>query len=69
LIIDPLPAEPAAPPWTRGTALRPYLDALAEPERGAFLAAYGSRIAAAYPKQPDGRTLLPFKRIFIVARV
>jgi trans-aconitate 2-methyltransferase len=54
--------------WTKGTALRPYLDALAEPERSAFLAAYAVRIAAAYPRQPDGRTLLPFKRIFIVAR-
>jgi trans-aconitate 2-methyltransferase len=55
--------------WTKGTALRPYLDALAEPERSDFLAAYAVRIAAAYPPQPDGRTLLPFKRIFIVARV
>jgi len=54
--------------WTKGTALRPYLDALAEPERSDFLAAYATRIAAAYPKQPDGHTLLPFKRIFIVAR-
>ena len=54
--------------WTKGTALRPYLDALEEPERAAFLAAYAARIAAAYPKQPDGRTLLPFRRIFIVAR-
>ena len=54
--------------WTKGTALRPCLDALAEPERGAFLAAYASRIAAVYPRQPDGHTLLPFKRIFIVAR-
>jgi len=55
--------------WTKGTALRPYLDALEEPERAAFLAAYAARIAAAYPRQPDGRTLLPFRRIFIVARV
>lgn len=53
--------------WTKGTALRPYLEALAEPERGAFLAAYAARVAAAYPKQPDGRTLLPFRRLFIVA--
>lgn len=54
--------------WTRGTALRPYLDALDEPDRGAFLAAYAARIAAAYPRQADGRTLLPFRRLFIVAR-
>jgi trans-aconitate 2-methyltransferase len=54
--------------WTKGTALRPYLDALVEPERSDFLAAYSVRIAAAYPPQPDGRTLLPFRRIFIVAR-
>jgi trans-aconitate 2-methyltransferase len=55
--------------WTRGTALRPYLDALGEPDRSAFLAAYAERIAAAYPRQPDGRTLLPFRRIFLVARM
>jgi trans-aconitate 2-methyltransferase len=54
--------------WTKGTALRPYLDALEEPARAAFLAAYAARVAAAYPRQPDGRTLLPFHRIFIVAR-
>ncbi|MEZ5830754.1 MAG: trans-aconitate 2-methyltransferase [Dongiaceae bacterium] len=54
--------------WTKGTALRPYLDALDEPDRSGFFAAYASRIAAAYPKQPDGRTLLPFQRIFLIAR-
>ena len=53
--------------WTKGTALRPYLDALEEPVRRAFLAAYAARIEEAYPKQPDGRTLLPFRRIFLVA--
>jgi trans-aconitate 2-methyltransferase len=55
--------------WTKGTGLRPYLDALEEPDRGGFLAAYAARVAAAYPKQADGRTLLPFRRIFFVARV
>lgn len=54
--------------WTKGTALRPCLDALTEPERRAFLDAYAARVAAAYPRQPDGRTLLPFRRLFIVAR-
>jgi trans-aconitate 2-methyltransferase len=55
--------------WTKGTALRPYLDALDEPDRTAFLDAYAARVAAAYPPQPDGTTLLPFNRIFLVARV
>jgi len=55
--------------WTKGTGLRPYLDALDPPDRDAFLAAYSARVAAAYPKQTDGRTLLPFRRIFLVARL
>jgi trans-aconitate 2-methyltransferase len=53
--------------WTRGSALKPLLDALEEPERSAFLAEYSARIRRAYPPRPDGRTLLPFRRVFIVA--
>ena len=54
--------------WTRGSALRPLLDALAPWDRDAFLADYGARIARAYPRRPDGRTLFPFRRLFLVAR-
>ncbi|HEY7609844.1 MAG TPA: trans-aconitate 2-methyltransferase [Alphaproteobacteria bacterium] len=53
--------------WTKGTGLRPYLDALDDAAKKGFLAAYAERIAAAYPPEPDGRTLFPFRRIFIVA--
>jgi trans-aconitate 2-methyltransferase len=53
--------------WTKGTGLRPYLDALDDAAKKGFLAAYAERIAAAYPPQPDGKTLFPFRRIFIVA--
>jgi trans-aconitate 2-methyltransferase len=53
--------------WTKGTGLRPYVDALDDAAKKGFLAAYAERIAAAYPPQPDGRTLFPFRRIFIVA--
>lgn len=52
--------------WTKGTALRPLLDALAGAERAAFLADYGRRVAAAYPPEADGATLFPFRRLFMV---
>jgi trans-aconitate 2-methyltransferase len=53
--------------WTRGSALKPLLDGLEEPERSRFEAEYASRVARAYPPRPDGRTLFPFRRLFIVA--
>ncbi len=43
------------------------LGALEEPLRGDFEADYRRRIKAAYPAQPDGHTLLPFRRLFMVA--
>jgi trans-aconitate 2-methyltransferase len=67
--IQPLEGDNPVVDWTRGTALRPLLQAIVDPgQREAFLADYAARIAAAYPRRPDGRTLLPFRRLFIVAR-
>ena len=55
--------------WMSGTGLRPYVQSLEnETERAAFLDAYRTRVAAAFPKEPDGTTLFPFPRLFIVAR-
>jgi len=55
--------------WMKGTGLRPYLQGLPDgAERETFLAAYRARIDAAFPKTADGSTLLPFPRLFIVAR-
>jgi trans-aconitate 2-methyltransferase len=54
--------------WTRGTALRPLLAALGEAERSAFEARYTELVDRAYPRRCDGRTLFPFRRIFVVAR-
>lgn len=54
--------------WTKGSVLRPLIGALGEEEAAAFVAAYGRRIEAAYPPEPDGTTLLPFTRVFLVAR-
>ena len=53
--------------WTKGTWLAPVLAALAPDARTAFEAEYRRRVANAYARQPDGRTLLPFRRLFIVA--
>ncbi len=53
--------------WTKGTWLAPLLAALAPDARADFEAEYRRRVARAYPRQPDGRTLFPFRRLFIVA--
>jgi trans-aconitate 2-methyltransferase len=53
--------------WFKGSALRPFLDALDGDARQAFLADYTARIAKAYPACYDGKVLLRFPRLFIVA--
>jgi trans-aconitate 2-methyltransferase len=54
--------------WSRGTALRPLMEALDAEQFAAFEAAYAARLRAAYPRRPDGRTLFPFRRLFIIAQ-
>jgi trans-aconitate 2-methyltransferase len=54
--------------WTKGAWLMQYLDALQGPEKAAFEAAYGERVAKAYPRNSAGQTLFPFRRPFIVAQ-
>ena len=54
--------------WMKGSALRPFLDRLDETSQGEFLACYTEALRAAYPPQPDGRILFPFKRMFLVAQ-
>jgi trans-aconitate 2-methyltransferase len=53
--------------WFKGSSLRPYLAALEGEMRAAFLAAYTSAIASAYPPRFDGKVLLRFPRLFIMA--
>ena len=55
--------------WMKGTALRPHLAALMDKTmRRTYLDALGARLSAAFPRRPDGVTLMPFPRLFLVAR-
>jgi len=56
--------------WMKGTALRPHLTALAEEPamRDAYLSALSDALSKAFPRRPDGVTLLPFPRLFLTAR-
>lgn len=56
--------------WAMGSSLRPYMDALdGEPAlREGFVAAYAAEMRRAYPPRADGAVLLPFRRLFILAR-
>jgi trans-aconitate 2-methyltransferase len=62
-----LPGENPVLEWTKGSTLRPVLAALDTEQAGAFLAEYGARLRAAYPRRPFG-TLFPFRRVFTVVR-
>ncbi|MDA7949083.1 MAG: methyltransferase domain-containing protein [Hyphomicrobiaceae bacterium] len=53
--------------FVKGSQLKRFLDALDEPDRTAFENDYRARILAAYPKRGDGKTLFPFRRLFILA--
>ena len=57
--------------WIRGTGLRPFLAALEQSGSpnavDDFLASYAAALRAAYPRDPHGRVVFPFRRIFAVS--
>ena len=63
-----LEGEDPVKEWTKGTWLKQFLDALDEGDRPAFEADYAVRLRKAYPRRADGKTVFPFRRLFIVAR-
>ena len=53
--------------WYRGSGLRPVLAELDAEDGSKFIAEYSRQVQAHYPAAPYG-TVLPFRRVFVVAR-
>jgi trans-aconitate 2-methyltransferase len=53
--------------WFKGSSLLPFLSPLDAAGREKFLAAYTEKIAGAYKPRFDGKVLLRFPRLFILA--
>jgi trans-aconitate 2-methyltransferase len=60
--------EHAVMEWASGSSLHPFLDRLPAHRKDAFREAYSTAARSHYPRRPDGTTLLPFHRLFMVAR-
>ena len=69
IYLHALQGEDAVVQWATGTSLRPFLDRLPPGTREKFLGAYADAVRPAYPRRPDSTTLLPFRRLFMVASV
>lgn len=64
----PLANAEAIVEWLKSTGLKTFTDPLDEDEKRAFLARYLEKIKLAYPPAENGKVLLRFPRLFIVAR-
>lgn len=64
----PMDSAAAIVQWLRGTGLKPFVEGLPAELQADFLAEYERRIDAAYPQRADGKRLLAFPRLFMVAQ-
>ena len=54
--------------WFKGSFLREFVSRLDGPDATEFVADYAVAMRVAYPPRADGRTVMPFRRLFLVAR-
>ncbi|WP_182085131.1 trans-aconitate 2-methyltransferase [Aureimonas sp. ME7] len=64
----PMDSAEAITQWFSSTGLKPFLDPLDDPMRALFADRYTRGIERLYPRRADGRRLLAFPRLFLVAR-
>ena len=62
-----LSGDDAVLEWVTGTGLRPILNGLNDADREIYREEYRQRLNREYPRRPDGVTLYPFRRLFLVA--
>jgi trans-aconitate 2-methyltransferase len=66
--IYPLDGVTAVMEWMKATSLEPFLRPLEGAARQNFLARCAAELANAYPVQPDGKVLVHYPRMFILAQ-
>jgi len=66
--LAPAPGAHPVRRFTEATAMRPFVARLDPAEAARFLAAYEAALAMAYPAEPDGGVLFPFRRVFFTLR-
>jgi trans-aconitate 2-methyltransferase len=63
-----MPGADSIAEWLKGTALRPFFDALPdETDRKRFVDDFSRGLRQDYRPRPDGNVLFPFRRLFLVA--
>jgi trans-aconitate 2-methyltransferase len=65
--IHPLDGPQGIVDWFAGSGLRPFLEPLDEQETELFLDRYRRELDGEYARQSDGRILLAYPRLFLVA--
>ncbi|RFU36266.1 hypothetical protein B7463_g126, partial [Scytalidium lignicola] len=63
----PVDGHEAVVEWVKGTGLRPFIDPLSAEERQGFLEAYLEALKMRYTTSVDGKVLLRYPRLFMVA--